>query len=311
LFNNYCYDMAKQTNKFQKTVLKIESLLKDEGFEIIESDYLAEKGLNSRREVDVHVIGKISNGRFPVHVAIEARKSTRVQNITWIDSLIGKYKDFQPIIVVAVSDKGFSKDAKGKANLNGIHCYTLKEISEVEWRTLVEKVYLKFIKTDIQLNGASIETDGQLAARNEQLLSAKLKEGIDGRVSTFSEKILQLFKEHSKYKAFEYVDNNASEVFKSPIDYEFPLYASYLCNNTFLTDIDHQEKRVVKITCEMKVRISFLNPDESEFLKYDTFPIQISKYKDDKNKIEYTVTLAKVDGVEKSEIKIMSETKSV
>lgn len=303
--------MAKQTNKFQQTVLKIESLLKDEGFEIIESDYLVEKGLDNKREVDVHVMGKISNGRFPVHIAIEARKSTRVQNITWIDSLIGKYKDFQPIIVVAVSNKGFSEDAKGKAKLNGIHCYTLKEISEVEWRSLVEKMYLKFIKVDINLNKAAIQVDGQLIARNEDLLAAKLKEGGDSKELTFSEKALQLFSHHSKYKALEYVNNNAYEVYKSPVDYEFPLYSVYSCHNTFLSDIDGQDKRVVEITCEMKIKISFLDPDESEFLKYNTLPVQVSKYKDDKSKTEYTVTLAKVEGIEKSEIKIMSEARPV
>lgn len=298
--------MAKQSNEFQRKVLKIERLLKDEGFEITESKYLSEKGLNNIRETDVHLVGKISNGRFPVHVAIEAREHHKVQDITWIDSLIGKYTNLKPIIIVAVSDVGFSEPAMKKAESEGIKCIILEHIDETEWRQLVKNVYLKFIKVDVILTGASVETKEKIDIDGYSLGGAIIREGDNPKIN-FTQKAHQLFNSDALHRAMQYVAENAKTLYQTSENKEFPLFAQYGCVNTYLEVNEGVVTEIFKITCEIKVKISFLDPNSSQFIKYDDLPIQIGSYKDEKNNIEHTVTIAVAEDGEKNAFKIMTE----
>lgn len=123
--------MPKRTNDFQRLVKRIHAALAGTEAEVEESALVKEKNSSAQREVDVLITTTVAGHK--IRVAVECRDHNRDQDITWIDSLIGKYTNLDVNKVIAVSHTLFGKNAVEKAQQNNIEVLTLEEADGVDW----------------------------------------------------------------------------------------------------------------------------------------------------------------------------------
>lgn len=132
--------MAKRTNAFQKAIHYIHDQLKDVNVVVIESAEMIE--INSdpptKREIDVLIEKTVHDKVF--RIAIECRDRGRIDDIQWIDCLIGKFIHLPIHKIIAVSKSGFSKSAVIKAESFGIELRTLKEVTSIDWKAEYQKL---------------------------------------------------------------------------------------------------------------------------------------------------------------------------
>src|SRR5688500_1563002 len=142
--------MPKRSNDFQKFVALIERLAASPTARVIESSLEPESKIKMAREIDILIEDTI-NG-FALRLAIECRDHVRKQDVTWIDELIGKYRDVEVDTIVAVSRSGFTDGALAKARQENIRAYTLKEAVNPGWTdTLLSDVHFSFMEVDPRL----------------------------------------------------------------------------------------------------------------------------------------------------------------
>jgi len=123
--------MPKRTNDFQKLIANIYEQLSTPDELVVESALLKEPGSGVDREIDI-LLQKEIFGAI-IRIAIECRGRNHKDDIQWIDSLIGKYRDLPVDKIIAVSKSGFSKAAVEKAEINRIDTLTLEEALETNW----------------------------------------------------------------------------------------------------------------------------------------------------------------------------------
>lgn len=127
--------MPKRTNEFQQVVLRIYAALAGTSATVEESVLLKEKNSDAEREVDVLVTTTVAG--HSMKVAVECRDHSKDQDITWVDSLVGKYTNLDVQKVVAVSHTDYSKTAAQKAAQHDIELLTLKEAQGTDWASKV------------------------------------------------------------------------------------------------------------------------------------------------------------------------------
>jgi hypothetical protein len=88
-----------------------------------------------KREIDILIEAKISE--IPIAIAIECRDhQKRKQSVTWIEELLGKYRDIPEINkIIAVSRSGFARTALAKAKHYGLEALTLTEAKDLDWES--------------------------------------------------------------------------------------------------------------------------------------------------------------------------------
>lgn len=125
--------MPKRSNEFQRLIRRIYEQManSDLGETVTESAMLVEASTGQEREVDVLLEGKIFDRMM--RIAIECRDYSRKQNVTWIDELIGKYKDLAVDTVYAVSSSGFTNSAYKKALSTKIKLLSLEQALDTDW----------------------------------------------------------------------------------------------------------------------------------------------------------------------------------
>lgn len=135
--------MPKRTNAFQSLIRWVETQLAPVGARVTESEELIDLATGERREVDVLVRAVV--GQHKVALAIECRDHQRRADVTWIDNLIGKYKNLPVSSVIAVSRSGFTKNALKKAEMNNIKTLTLERAQVTRWLHLLNNPDLPVI----------------------------------------------------------------------------------------------------------------------------------------------------------------------
>ena len=98
-----------------------------------ESAMVKERGSDVKREVDLLLERQIFGTNL--RIVIECRSRGEKDDIKWIDSLIGKYRDLDIHKVVPVSRSGFSPAVTEKAAVNRINTLTLEQTLETNWPT--------------------------------------------------------------------------------------------------------------------------------------------------------------------------------
>lgn len=123
--------MPKRSNPFQRITHRIYKALSGPSIKVEESAFVKEKNSDAEREVDILITSTIAS--HTLRIAIECRDHQRDQDITWVDSLIGKYDNLDIQKVIAISHSDFSKPAKQKAGQHNIELITLKEAEKIDW----------------------------------------------------------------------------------------------------------------------------------------------------------------------------------
>lgn len=80
----------------------------------------------SKREVDVVVSGRV--GGQAVTVSIECRDRRRSADVTWVDEMQTKHSRLPTNVLVLVSHKPFTPEARRAAGMYGIRCLVLDDV---------------------------------------------------------------------------------------------------------------------------------------------------------------------------------------
>lgn len=109
--------MPRRTNTFQQILALVFWLLAKEGEVVAESKELPDKDTSEMREVDVLVTGEISG--VPMTVQIETTTRKRPADVKWVEMEVGLHESVQTDKLILVSESGFTKRARKKAEAAG------------------------------------------------------------------------------------------------------------------------------------------------------------------------------------------------
>jgi len=193
--------MPKRSNQFQRVVTYVAEKLAPIGATVRESVELPERGLDGVvREVDTLI--EVQAGITLVRVAIECRDRTRKDVVSWVDELIGKYKNLSVDRVVAVSNSGFSEAAKAKAALNGIELLTPEEVEGVDWPGRFQKIGVGTVAGEVRIEHVEFKTTPPFPGKVDLDRDRVLREGtgkpIHGTVRRFVEELGPHFIERAR-----------------------------------------------------------------------------------------------------------------
>lgn len=218
--------MPKRTNDFQQLIHFIYSRIAPEGAQITESALLKERGSNTEREVDILIEFKAAG--TDIRMAVECRDHERTDTITWIDGLIGKYRDLNVDRVIAVSRSGFSQGAVDKAITNNIELLTLREALDTDWNEKLLKIgVLKLTRqTSFLLTKTFVELDPPLTDLANLSDTITLE---SGGTLTLRE-LIEGFIKREQTKIDDYITENFLEHFKTKADLKNPLPLEHKIN---------------------------------------------------------------------------------
>lgn len=119
--------MTNYSDKFEKKICRIHTLLAGSGSTVTWNDKLPDPdNPDQTRQIDVTV------KRIDSLTLIECRIHKKVQDVKWIEELIGRRLSLRADVVIAVSNSGFTIGAKQKAKQFGIILRDLQSLSERE-----------------------------------------------------------------------------------------------------------------------------------------------------------------------------------
>jgi len=152
--------MPKRTNYFQQLIHHIYRQLAPTGATVTESALVTERSSSTQREIDILVEHSVAGHR--VRIGIECRDRSSKDDITWVDGVIGKYKDLDIQKVILVSNSGFSSGAIQKALANNIETHALARINELNIRGGIDLLRMTFIQRSDQIQWVNMTTEPQL-----------------------------------------------------------------------------------------------------------------------------------------------------
>lgn len=148
----------------ERLVAKIEQGLHGCAIEIRSPAFLPDRETGNPREIDVLI--RVPVGSVQLHIAFECRDRGRVEDVRWIEELIGKRNSVDVHKLVAVSSNGFTKASISKAKAHGIELRVLSALTPERIRQLIPFSELHVHRTDARvvrwsLSGSRL--DGTLA----------------------------------------------------------------------------------------------------------------------------------------------------
>lgn len=151
--------MPKRSNQFQQLITYITGQLAPLDATVAESVELLEQGVARpvRREVDVLI--ELHAGLSLVRVAVECRDRDRLDDVQWIDGLLGKYANLPVDQVIAISSSGFSEAARVKAELNNIRLMSLEEASGADWPVQFARLGVLKIEQTYSIQSVTLELE--------------------------------------------------------------------------------------------------------------------------------------------------------
>jgi len=125
--------MPQRTNNFQKLVTLIQRTLAPEKAKVTPCAMVPCYGTAKMREIDVLIESEV--GPYNIKIAVEAKDHKRKLDVTHIEAMIGKYKSsaVQVNKVVVISHRGFTEEAKERAERENIELKILKEAMDEAW----------------------------------------------------------------------------------------------------------------------------------------------------------------------------------
>ncbi|MBT9174049.1 MAG: hypothetical protein DDT21_02460 [Syntrophomonadaceae bacterium] len=260
--------MPKRSNPFQKLVAVIENQLAGNGVKVLESIELDEYKGSTKREIDVLIEADV-NGLL-VRIAIECRNHKRQQDKTWIDQLIGKYRDLKVDKVVAVSRSGFTSGALEKAAEVNIETLTFENALDQNWPSYFTKVYARFLVQRISSMSAHLEYDegGNFPNSTGDALKSSRIESRDGTLEgTLEQVVMSLFNNDAKIAIQEKVDENVLELLTNDDIVHFrQINVPYKVTDRFLVDHDGIRYKIDQITLQFELH--FQNVPASDEKRY-------------------------------------------
>lgn len=107
--------MPRRSNLFQDVVAILQRHLVGDA-QVEESGMLRSRTTGEEREVDVVIR---ADAGYPVLISVEAVGRRRKADRIWVDSMVGKHDDLPTNVLVLVSQRGFSDNARAAAVASG------------------------------------------------------------------------------------------------------------------------------------------------------------------------------------------------
>lgn len=235
--------MSKQTNAFQKLIHYIHEKMEGNDATVTESASLLEQGIKEKiaREVDV-LIEKNIDGEA-VRIAIECRDRASIDDIQWVDCLIGKYQNLDVHKVIAVSNSGYSSAAQLKAKANGIKLMTLQEAMKVDFSSEFTKLGMLTFQLKFKFEHISLHCEPRLTLKPTPDMKVVFDNGF---ITSLDELVLFCFKEVTGKKLDKYFDTNFLNIFKLKAD---------LDNTVLLEDNIHLNNCSIQLVSEGSYKI--------------------------------------------------------
>ena len=105
-----------------------------ESVEIMLGDYVHDASIDKRRDVDVTVTYKDTDGSISAFMGIEVKKHSRPLNVTHVEQLAAKLKDMPDVSHRSiVSASGYTQPALRKAEAHGVDLFSL-----IPWKNPME-----------------------------------------------------------------------------------------------------------------------------------------------------------------------------
>jgi len=122
--------MPPRTNAFQRLVTLLTATLAGQA-KVTESAMLQDRVTGERREVDVLVVA--TTATYTVRLGIEVIAWGRPADTPWIEKMRAKHDNLPIDKLILVSEGGFSRPARKKAEFYGIETLTIEEACEADW----------------------------------------------------------------------------------------------------------------------------------------------------------------------------------
>lgn len=122
--------MPPRTNAFQRLVTLLTATLAGHA-RVTESAMLQDRVTGERREVDILVVA--TTATYNVNLGIEVIAWGRRADTPWIEKMRAKHDNLPIDKLILVSERGFSRPAKLKAQFYGIETLTIEEACEADW----------------------------------------------------------------------------------------------------------------------------------------------------------------------------------
>jgi hypothetical protein len=166
----------KKGRNLELLIKKIEDVLgKDSNQEVTSPCLLADKISGQLRELDVVVV--MNNSHHKTVIAFECKDYSRPVGVSVVEAFQTKVKSCDINIAILVATKGFTKQAKLKAQFYNIHCFTLEEVDQLPQILGTAAVYLT--RTEFKIVKVNAFLDG---IENLELLDSRVIKAPDGTV---------------------------------------------------------------------------------------------------------------------------------
>lgn len=205
--------MPKRTNTFQSLVKQIYETVAGPDCSVKESAMINDRTASTAREIDILIEAAIAG--HSTKIAVECRAHRRPQTVTWIDELVGKYRDIPIDKIVAVSASGFRNNAINKAKKLGIVTMSMRTALEVEWRDFVFTPGFATIDNPQFKLAAILKVIGgteEELTRHELESEAYIFDEPQGAAKPF---LVRHFRQHIVALADHYVSTNMSDIYKT------------------------------------------------------------------------------------------------
>lgn len=141
--------MPKRSNLFQEVVAIIHRHMAGDA-SVEESAMLVDRRTGQEREVDVTITQTV--GAYEVIVSVEATARGRKADIKWVDAMVGMHEDLPTSELVLVSEAGFTKTAKERADALGVTALEPEDLAGDDRAFVVvnrlESVWTKVVQID-------------------------------------------------------------------------------------------------------------------------------------------------------------------
>ncbi len=119
--------MGRASDKFEKQIHRIHNLIEQAGSKITWNDKIPDPDNPKQdRQIDITIR---RNNKLTL---IECRIRKKIQDVTWVEEIIGRRMSLNADSVIAVSASGFTKGAVKKAKKYGIILRDIQTLTENE-----------------------------------------------------------------------------------------------------------------------------------------------------------------------------------
>jgi hypothetical protein len=256
--------MPKRSNEFQRLIKRIYEQLANSGSgeTVKESEMIADVSTGVLREVDVLLEREVFGHK--VRIAVECRSRNRKnksgkrkQSVEWIDQLKGKYSTLPIDKVIAVSESGFTENARLHAQHSKIELVTIEEANEMDWPTQFHKfrLFTFAFSKDVKPRTMQLRFKSKSNRIIDLPLNTIIYDDSGKEVTTLSNYGKRLF-DDNHVKMFQFLE---SEYSNERLLEEFP------------NEVDLREKVITVTMTEKPDHRMFVSDHDSTFLEIIEF----------------------------------------